>query len=311
MINALKKDYKKMSHLRNTINIESRNNIPPHISKIITNNIKDSRFCPKLTNDYLKSCDNYTLITSEQSPIKYHIFKNSVASTDSLSNIIDSYIQATTINKFFNINKHFDIYIILSPFKRFFPKSHCAKITADNINGGFTNINNKEIFILRLEEYQKVILHEIMHHSYINNMNWNKNNINLLKTHFKISNNTWLEPNEAIIELYATILNSLFVSIKYNIPFKIILNKELEYSLQLCQNIKDKHYTMKLWHEDTNAYCYIIFKTILLKNYNKLKINIPYDTNYITAFLINNDIPYIKSPKQSHKSLKIMKFSNY
>ena len=43
------------------------------------------------------------------------------------------------------------------------------------------------------------------------------------------------------------------------------------------------------WFETTNTYCYVIFKTILLKNMSKLtQYTYPYNPEYITMFLIKH-----------------------
>ena len=172
---------------------------------------------------------------------------------------------------------------------------------------------------LRKEEYSKVVLHEIIHHyNDINKNFWDLNIIKKLKNHFKISNKTILNPNEAIVELWASIYNILFISYEYRIPYKIILFNELNYSLKQSYKIKILQ-NNKEWHEKTNAYCYVLFKTILLYNFNKLmKIyTFPYDTYIISEFLIkNSELPFknIKNKNfyyRKNNSLCMMLFSDF
>jgi hypothetical protein len=200
----------------------------------------------------------------------------------------------------------------MSDNKRFLPISHDHIIDAEHINGGFTDLNTENIFITRGEEFSKVIMHEILHHSYIDNKKWDMDNISKLKKTFNIANDTYIYPNEAVIELHATILKLFFVSLRYNISFKKICESELRYSMIQYFKIKNKQKYMQKWRENTNAYCYIIFKTILFKNYNKLIDNFYYNVDYITEFLISNKIELSTNTNiKFNKSLKIMKYSNY
>jgi hypothetical protein len=211
-----------------------------------------------------------------------------------------------------NPNKIINIYIILTEIKRYLPNKIIKPI---NINGGFTITNESNIFIIRNEEYPKVILHEILHHNInIDNNNWSKYNIQRLKNHFKIHPKTILIPNEAIIELWATIYHLKFISNDYQLDFNKLLEDEIKYSLfksyQLLNLQKNN-----LWIEQTNAYCYIIFKTILLYNLKEfLKINtFPYNPDIITDFLIKNSkIPIIKKNPTNinNNSLRIMIYSD-
>ena len=64
------------------------------------------------------------------------------------------------------------------------------------------------------------------------------------------------------------------------------MKKEVDFSLYQCHKILDKQGNTP-WYETTNAYCYIIFKTILLKNMTKLsEYTYPYNPEYIKEFLI-------------------------
>jgi hypothetical protein len=46
----------------------------------------------------------------------------------------------------------------------------------------------------------------------------------------------------------------------------------------------------KKWVETSNAFCYVIFKTILLGNLKKFlqDVTYPYNSGYVTQFLIDN-----------------------
>lgn len=198
---------------------------------------------------------------------------------------------------------------------RTFPSSN-VPISFDDINGGYTNINGNKIFIVRKEECNKVILHEIIHHNKLIHLDkWKKSNIKKLKKHFNIHDKCDLEPNEAIVEFWATIMHLFFISIQYNLDMKKLLEDEIKYSLYKSYQI-DNHLDDK-WYETTNAYCYIVFKAIFLYNLKDfLKIyDFPYDDTKITNFLIkySKKLPLIKDNpfnNMPNNSLRMMIYSD-
>jgi len=253
--------------------------------KNILNTLIDVKFCPNNIIDYFKKCNNCFLISSIKYDIKLYVFHVNDLSI-SITKIMNSIKQVIVLKEFFMIKKNFNIFFITSPYKRFFPSNNQI-VTSDNINGGFTSINKNNIYILRTEEFSKVLLHEILHHvNVIHNEYWDNNDIKLLKDNFKIHNKTYLIPNEAVVELWATMFNCIFLSLYYKISFKKLIHFETSYSIQQYHKLLQIQ-NNQLWYEDTNAYAYIIFKTILLYKFKNVGIY-PYKSNYITQFLIKN-----------------------
>jgi len=180
----------------------------------------------------------------------------------------------------FKIYKNFNFWLIPTDSNRWFPKK--GIVMPKHINGGFTYLSNSNstenanIFIYRREEFPKVMIHELMHHSYVDtshnsskNINENTVFINKLKQVCDISTNTRFLPNEGIVEAWALLLQSLFISIEYNIPFNTIINIENIWSnKQSSRILYYKNKQINSWQEMTNSYCYIIIKTLLLKDIN-------------------------------------------
>lgn len=281
-------DIKKLNHIYNDITIN--NNLKYYINSIDIINynfinyiITNTKFTDIYVSKFFNKCKKFIKITINNICI-YYYFKNKC----NINKLIKVAIRSAVITKYFNINKPINIYIIPTLNKRFIPKNNI--ITPYHINGGFTNTSTNDIFIIRLEEFSKVILHEIIHHisNINNNIDFNNNDLNLLKKEFNIHKDLLLLPNEAIVELWATLFNSLFISFEYKKSFKKILNKEIEHSMILSYKILQKQ-NNQIWFEKTNTYCYIIFKTILLFNLNKLNdiYTFPYNSHNITKFLIN------------------------
>jgi hypothetical protein len=151
----------------------------------------------------------------------------------------------------------------MNPKKRYMPAKKDELIDVININGGFTYTNKNNIYIIRKEDYNKVILHELLHHNiFIHKDEWKEANIKRLKEHFNIHNKMILIPNEAIIETYACILNTIFYSIETGTSLKDNLKKDQEYSIYIAKKILERQ-GKKKWIEKTHSYCYIVFKTIL------------------------------------------------
>jgi hypothetical protein len=214
-------------------------------------------------------------------------------------------------SKLYDISKNgnyiFNYYIIMNPQKRYMPAKKEELIDVVNVNGGYTYTDNNNIYIIRKEDYNKVILHELLHHNiYIHNMDWDKLNITRLKEHFNIHNNMLLIPNEAIVETYACVLNTIFHSIETKTSLKENLKKDQEHSINLAKKILDKQ-DGKKWIEKTHSYCYIVFKTILYVYFNNfLKIYKYHNDKEMTDFLIKYSQPIFKKINKINK----IKYSN-
>jgi hypothetical protein len=151
-----------------------------------------------------------------------------------------------------------------------------------HINGGFTYVYESEqnntihIFIVRREEFPKVMLHETLHHSFIDQHTNIHNNpalrdiVATLKKLCNIHPSTLFLPNEAIVETMAIIMHSLCISIEYNIDARTVIDKEIQWGHVQAHRVLEyqKHLNDGLWRETSNAYCYIVIKAILLDDYN-------------------------------------------
>jgi len=227
-------------------------------------------------NDYIDKCNKCYNICYKD--INLFIIMVGEIDEKTKKHFCKSLYRAYLTAKLYNIKKSFNYYLILNPAKRKLPNKN-VQIDVKNINGGFTYINSNNIYILRQEDYEKVMLHELIHHHHlIHNENWRQSNINKLKDFCNIGEQTILIPNESIIETYACILNTVFYSIEDNKSFKMLLKKDREHNLLLSYKIFKKQGNNK-WYENTHSYCYIIFKTIF---YN-------YFDNFLEIYKYNND----------------------
>lgn len=140
-----------------------------------------------------------------------------------------------------------------------------------HINGVYIYANTKKVFVYRLDDFEKVAIHELLHAS-------------ILDTH-------QLYPNEAVIEAWATMMYMSLYSIEHNIPFRKLYNNELQRRLSLShQLLRYQEKYMPVWKENTPAYSYIRLCTCIMFYWNTFyKISYPYDANSVADFLLKHN----------------------
>jgi hypothetical protein len=206
----------------------------------------------------------------------------------------------------FKIEKSYTLWLLPIHYPRFFPNDR--NVQPENINGGYTYMNGTTIFVYRFEECAKVFLHEILHHSIFDtHFKWNSEQINRIKSLCSIHADVVLNVNEAIIEFWAVFFETCFVSFEYALPVKMLVKKEQEWSFKQSQKMlhfQKQHFEKGEWKETTNAYCYIILKSILLLNYaDFIRLQLPYSTETLCNFIIDNSSVILKE-KQKNLKLK-------
>ena len=273
----------------------------------------DWSFCIK----YANNCKYAYFINYKD--INFYILNNIQISQKIKIHLYKCVYRTFLIKNLYNIKhgQYINFYIILNPLKRKLPNKKTEIINAKNINGGFTYINTNNIYIVRKEDYEKVIIHELLHHNnFIHYDNWNISNIKILKTIFRIEKTQIFIPNEPIVETFAIILNVILFSIENNISFKKILIKDRKHNLIIAKKIIDKQEN-NLWSEKTHSYCYIVIRAVFYLYFKEfVKIYKGNNDNDITNFIIKY-IPNIlnkinKIPNYNiNNNLKQTIFSNF
>jgi hypothetical protein len=226
--------------------------------------LKDSYFELDFCIEYFDKCNYAYHITYKN--INFYTLSDKAITIKAREHLFNSIYRVFLIKKLFNIKptQDFNYYILLNPMKRKLPNKKGDSIGAININGGFTYLNSNNVYIVRKEDYEKVILHELLHHHDIHFEGWTNANIKRIKNMCGIAEKQYLLPNEAIIETYAIILNTAFYCIEHNMTFtdfKKTLAKDKEHNIAIAKKILDKQGNNK-WYEKTHSYCYIVLRAI-------------------------------------------------
>lgn len=272
----------------------------------------ENRFTPPQTKEYFKKCDKcLKLVMPSNTQLTYYVYYSKNADVPPVGKLMESFHQAAAILQYFGITKYINIYIVMSPFKRLMPRNGNV-ISPEHINGGYTHTDGNEIFIIRSEEFSKVILHEILHHcKQVHSEAWTNTQINALKARFNIAKSTLLIPNEAVVEVWATLMHSMFTSFEYGVDWKDLIQIELKHSIQLSNNVLELQQKMAQgWYENTNAYAYVIFKTILLKHILEQGLT-RWDPEYVTNVLLDDNASIGKDVRLPSRSLRILMTSDF
>ena len=227
--------------------------------------LKDSYFDWRFCIEYFDKCNRTYHITYKN--INFYILSDKPITIKARGHLFNSIYRVFLIKKLFNIKptQDFNFYILLNPMKRKLPNKMGDSIGAANINGGFTYFKSNNVYIVRKEDYEKVILHELLHHHHdIHFEAWTNANIKQIKNMCGIAVEQYLLPNEAIIETYAIVLNTIFYCIEHNMTFadfKKTLAKDKEHNIAIAKKILTKQGKNK-WYEKTHSYCYIVLRAI-------------------------------------------------
>lgn len=233
--------------------------------------------------------------------ISLYYYDDKLDITEIIDNIIRITLLIDKIAKVYNIYvSDYDIIIFLGKNKKYlFNKKQI--ITPMNINSGATLISSY-VSLWRLEEYEKVLIHELLHYIGIDYHLFNNQDLNnKIQKIFKIDGINHI--NESYNECVAAIINMCWKSIKYNIDIDDIFHIEKKFLIFQTNKIinffdgnkGEDIFTIKI-SQTTSALSYIIIKTILLLNINsildliekvQIKLHINENINLYETLLLN------------------------
>jgi hypothetical protein len=239
------------------------------------------KFTWKTPHDNINNIDNidnimYIQTTDEQI--------NKIVKRIKILIFINEYIKYKTNNT----NKISTIFLVLTNLKRFFPNKN-ELIRVNHVNGGYSNSYKKIIFVWRYEEFEKVLLHEIIHYFNMDNRDI------IINTKLKING-----PHsyyEAITDFWAIIYHLIYLSLIKKVAIKNLLELELTFIKNQAMILND-YFKLGNWdnienisiEQSTPAFSYYILKYLLFE-----------------YFLINDLNKYINDLNKIKKYDKIIK----
>lgn len=160
-----------LSKVKNDIKI---NNIKYKISsyKISLNKIKklvDTFWVSKQVLNELDSIPDEYKISWTYKNIEHNIYikttKNQMDTFKYRINILLNMLNYMWDIKKTNAKNKYQIYLVLTNLTKHFPNKKNIPIGVNHINSGYTDFGTNEIFIWRLEEFEKLIFHEVIHYN--------------------------------------------------------------------------------------------------------------------------------------------------
>ena len=302
------------------INYESLTNKYKKINNFLNEQKKDN-FFENLKNKYLKGNDffpqkYYKYIISSNSPLKYYYnFKyiNSIFRFETINELSEYDLKKIyfIIQFYIYLNKNnIDLFflVIFLPLKKKIPHKKKNILTSTEINSGFcvSNYLNNEKFIIvyRKEEWDKVLIHEILHfleidstenirmHDFKNSFN-NKNDTNHI--HLCLNNDKLLI-NESTTDFWAIIIWTFMITYLKNFSKYEFYNEHLkllrlqiiftyyqikkinsffkidnfnDIFIDLKNNNKNNNKCINNINEMTNVFCYFHIKGCLFSNFEQ------------------------------------------
>ena len=177
---------------------------------------------------------------------------------------------------FFKINKKTNITLIMNKSKKKLPKKKGAPLGIDNVNSGFSYMNN--IVIYREEEHEKLLLHEVIHALNLDSKNYNSKAI---QNQFNL--NSEVNINEGFTEFWASLLYTIIWTIKNQSKksLETNINNEITFSnIQIAKILNHFNFSNAenlllkkdkgdhKFKQETSVFSYYIVKGCLISNYD-------------------------------------------
>ena len=178
------------------------------------------------------------------------------------------------------------IKIFLTKFKKKFNLSN-TKISPYDINSGCTlKYHNKmcEIFIWRIEECEKVLLHELIHALDIDYINQSKYVLDNISNHFDILDKKYINLFEAYTETWAVILNVIFNCYQSSELENIYKYLFWESYFSMVQSAKILRYFGYEKFSDCTFYC--------KKGFNRKNFDFNQETSVLSYYILKSVILY-------------------
>jgi hypothetical protein len=171
------------------------------------------------------------------------------------------------------------IWFVPLPHKRKMPCGNDSP-SAVHINGGFTYINSADIYVYRLEEFPKVMMHELIHNSMLHVHTWDQSLLDRLHKELHISPSVSLTPNEAIVEVWAEVFHTACICAEHGFKkqdFTRMIGIESAWAATRAKKLLCQYdrcpgtvsgadiVKSPMWEEETPCFSYIVIRGALLQ----------------------------------------------
>jgi hypothetical protein len=245
----------KVKEIRHQINNTQNVNYTINLIKIPTEKIIDLQ-----SSEWVSTDLNYDNLTYE---INISWMSNNIYLKTTKNKFLEIKNRLPTFLKLINYiqnksNCNINLYLVLSPLKKYIETNKI--ISPKHINSGYTHTVDKEIFIWREEEFEKVTFHELIHlfdkdhrHEIVDL----DININGPESYY-----------EAITDFKAIIYNVIYLSLVTRRKIETILNYEILFIHNLAKMILANLNNCKnnnIIIQKSPAYSYFVLKYFIFK----------------------------------------------
>ncbi len=209
-------------------------------------------------------------------------------------------------HKTINYSKPVDIYIVLTSLEKTLPVN--STISISNVNTGYTNFDKNIIFVWRLEEFEKVTIHEVIHYYDMDNRHQHVDYIIDIEGPHSYY--------EAITDFWGIFYHTIYLSVITNISIKTLLEIELAFIKNQAMAINNV-FNLGTWKDsesisikqNTPAFSYYILKYLIYEYLLHNNFSEIYDSQKLLDNALSNGFkqtPYvtIKSTRMSLFQLK-------
>ena len=163
---------------------------------------------------------------------------------------------------------------------RCWPQNNAETLSFKHINGAYTYRHDGDIFVFRDEEYPKVLLHEMLHHSIYDPISEPAfaGALRDIEAYLKSLLPQITSPilvNEGIVEAMATWLHAHFIAADTHMPFISVWIAERRWAthqaIRLVSRIDAAAAQKTTWSEETNAVAYLIVRAVCLLSFDECR----------------------------------------
>lgn len=239
-----------------------------NVIKTINQEAKDAIYVPDFAK-CIRITHNTKYYKHSQYPLFVVTIDNTVISIDTLLHILQKFIKLIESNLLHkNTRTPTTLTICINPLsnKKSLPPGS-GPVTPLNINSAMISFQPDFIYIFRYEEWEKVLLHELLH-AYKVDLSAIQPCITRdddLQRRYLIESTIGMRWSEAIAESIASHYICSIYAEQHHIPLSDVRKHVLKHMTDIIKSLNDCRDQNGVLKQDTHAFEYLVAKTILFK----------------------------------------------